>query len=64
MGKNRFLATYLASGAFGNYVSSLFSPNPSVGASGAIFGLVGAYYTFLKTNEVGILGALLFTIAP
>jgi len=51
MGKNRFLATYLASGAFGNYVSSLFSPNPSVGASGAIFGLVGAYYTFLKTNQ-------------
>jgi membrane associated rhomboid family serine protease len=54
MGKNRFLATYLASGAFGNYVSSLFSPNPSVGASGAIFGLVGAYYTFLKTNQVGV----------
>lgn len=52
MGKNRFLATYVASGVFGNYVSSLFSPNPSVGASGAIFGLVAAYYTFLKTNEV------------
>jgi len=52
MGKNRFLATYLVSGAVGNLVSSVFSPNPSVGASGAIFGLVGAYYTFLRTNKV------------
>jgi membrane associated rhomboid family serine protease len=64
MGKNRFLATYLASGAFGNYVSSLFSPNPSVGASGAIFGLVGAYYTFLKTNQVGIFQPICVSIAP
>lgn len=51
MGKKRFLATYLVSGAVGNLFSSFFSPNPSVGASGAIFGLVGAYYTFLRVNE-------------
>jgi uridine nucleosidase len=50
-GRNRLMATYLASGVAGNVVSSMMSPNPAVGASGAIFGLVGAYYTFLARNR-------------
>ncbi|KAL3803963.1 hypothetical protein ACHAW5_001740 [Stephanodiscus triporus] len=50
-GRPRLLATYLASGIAGNFVSALRSPNPAVGASGAIFGLVGAYYTFLARNQ-------------
>jgi membrane associated rhomboid family serine protease len=50
-GASRFLATYLVSGIIGNVVSAIQSPNPAVGASGAIFGLVGAYYTFLSRNQ-------------
>ncbi len=49
-GPTRFLATYLVSGMAGNVLSAIRSPNPAVGASGAIFGLVGAYYTFLARN--------------
>ena len=50
-GSNRFLAVYFASGIVGNVFSAIKSPSPAVGASGAIFGLVGAYYTFLSRNE-------------
>ena len=50
-GPSRLLATYLVSGIMGNIMSAIQSPNPAVGASGAIFGLVGAYYTFLARNQ-------------
>jgi membrane associated rhomboid family serine protease len=50
-GPGRFLATYLVAGATGNLLSSFRSPNPSLGASGAVFGIVGAYYVFLNRNE-------------
>ena len=50
-GSGRFLATYLVSGIAGNLLSALRSPNPSLGASGAVFGIVGAYFTFLIRNE-------------
>lgn len=42
MGRARFLATYLVSAAAGSAASLAFNPDPSVGASGAIFGLLGA----------------------
>jgi len=50
-GSGRFLATYLASGIAGNILSAVASPNPAVGASGAIFGLLGAQFVFLDSNE-------------
>ena len=50
-GQPRLLATYVVSGIAGNVLSAIQSPNPAVGASGAIFGLVGAYYTFLSRNQ-------------
>ena len=50
-GPARFLSVYFVSGIVGNIFSAIRSPNPAVGASGAIFGLVGAYYTFLSRNE-------------
>jgi membrane associated rhomboid family serine protease len=50
-GPGRFLATYLVSGVAGNLLSAYRSPNPSLGASGAVFGVVGAYYVFLNRNE-------------
>mmetsp|Transcript_22017 Transcript_22017/g.32521 ORF Transcript_22017/g.32521 Transcript_22017/m.32521 type:complete len:336 (+) Transcript_22017:112-1119(+) len=50
-GPGRFLATYVASGIAGNYLSAMKSPNPSLGASGAVFGIVGAYFAFLSINS-------------
>lgn len=45
-GQRRFLAVYLLSGLAGGMASYAFSPAPSVGASGAIFGLIGALAAF------------------
>lgn len=55
-GHGRFLALYMLSGFAGNVVSFLFSANPSLGASTAIFGLIGAEAIFLYRNR-GLLGA-------
>ena len=45
-GHRKFLIVYLAAGLLGNIGSFVFSPHAGVGASGAIFGLLGAvlYY--------------------
>ncbi len=45
-GRPRFLAVYFIAGVLGNLLSFMFSPNPGVGASGAIFGLLGALLYF------------------
>lgn len=50
-GKKRFLSLYLASGVAGNLLSYAFTPTPSVGASGAIFGLVGATVVILGRHR-------------
>lgn len=50
-GKGRFIATYLAAGVTGNLVSAYMSPNPGLGASGAVFGMVGAYVIFLSRHD-------------
>jgi len=42
----RFLLLFLISGIGGSFASYIFSPNISAGASGAIFGLLGAIVTF------------------
>jgi rhomboid protease GluP len=41
-GTNRMLVIYFLANAFGFYVSAVFSSAPSVGASAALFGLIGA----------------------
>jgi len=41
-GPLRFLGIYLAAGVAGNIAVGVFAPGPGVGASGAIFGLLGA----------------------
>jgi rhomboid protease GluP len=46
-GPVRFLLIYVLSGLSGSAFSFLFSPNPSVGASGAIFGLIGVMGAYL-----------------
>jgi rhomboid protease GluP len=50
-GPPRFLAVYLLSGIGGVVFSLAFSPAASVGASGAIFGLLGALATFLYLHR-------------
>ena len=55
-GPGRFLGTYLAAGVAGNLLSAMQSPNPALGASGAVFGVFGAYFTFLTRNK-WLLGA-------
>lgn len=50
-GSGRFLASYLVAGATGNLLSSMLSPNPALGASGAIFGIMAGFYVFLERND-------------
>ena len=45
-GSARFVALYLVTGVIGSLGSYAFSPAPSAGASGAIFGLFGVMATF------------------
>lgn len=54
-GTARMLAVYLLSGISGVVFSLAFNPYPSVGASGAIFGLLGALSMFLYLNR-GLFG--------
>jgi rhomboid protease GluP len=49
-GHKRFLVLYLLSGFAGNVLSFVFSANPSLGASTAIFGLLAAEGVFLIQN--------------
>ena len=50
-GSTAFLATYIVSGVCGVAASYLVSPVLSVGASGAVFGMVGAYGIYLVRNR-------------
>jgi len=45
-GRFRFFTVYFIAGILGNILSFMFSPNPGVGASGAIFGLLGTLLYF------------------
>jgi rhomboid protease GluP len=47
LGARRFLLLYVASGLAGSLASVLTGPGPSVGASGAIFGLMGGVVIIL-----------------
>lgn len=50
-GASRFLATYFLAGLSGSIASYALSVQPSVGASGAIFGLIGALSIFYYLNR-------------
>ncbi len=56
-GSLRFLIVYLLSGVTGSIFSFIFNPHPAVGASGAIFGLIGASGVYLFTHR-RVFGAL------
>lgn len=52
-GSAKYLTVYLVAGFTGSLASFIFSPNPSVGASGAVFGLLGSLLYFgLEKPEV------------
>ncbi len=46
MGRTKYLIIYIVSGLFASLLSITLSTNPSVGASGAIFGLMGSLLYF------------------
>jgi rhomboid protease GluP len=50
-GHRRFLALYVVTGIAGNLLSFIFSPNDSLGASTAIFGLIAAQLIFVFNNR-------------
>ena len=50
-GRKRFLALYIIAGFAGNVLSFILTTEDSLGASTAIFGLLGAYGIFLYQNR-------------
>ena len=50
-GRWRYLGLFILGGFAGNVISFMFSPNPSLGSSTAIFGLLGAEGVFLYHNR-------------
>ncbi|XP_072974417.1 RHOMBOID-like protein 10, chloroplastic isoform X1 [Typha angustifolia] len=50
-GPRRFLAVYVTSALAGSMMSYRFSQSPAVGASGAIFGLVGSFAVFVLRHR-------------
>ncbi|HJR67613.1 MAG TPA: rhomboid family intramembrane serine protease [Gemmatimonadaceae bacterium] len=73
-GARSMLLIYLASGIAGSVLSAAMGPGPSVGASGAIFGLMGAvmvlfwrhhHELMVRDKRIGVVVAVwaLFTIA-
>jgi rhomboid protease GluP len=50
-GHARYTALYFLSGFGGNVISMMFTVNPSLGSSTAIFGLLGAQGMFLFQNQ-------------
>ncbi len=50
-GHKRFVTLYLCGGFAGNVLSFFFTPNPSLGSSTAIFGLLAAEGIFVITNR-------------
>lgn len=50
-GARNFVVIYLTAGVMGNAVSFLAGPNPGVGASGSVFGILGAFGVYLLLNR-------------
>lgn len=58
IGKGRFLAVYFTGGLLGNALTFALMGNPSIGASGAIFGLLGAVIAIHFINPTAMSRAM------
>lgn len=66
LGHFRYLLFYLASGVAGSFLHAYLTPNswvPVVGASGAIAGVMGAYFLLFRNSKVLVFIPLFF-LAP
>ncbi len=62
-GGARFLMFYLLAGVTADVITALVTPNspvPGIGASGAIFGVMGAYFVLYPTGRIRTLWFLAF----
>jgi rhomboid protease GluP len=58
-GSARFLALYMIAGVCGSLASVLWNPHVnSVGASGAIFGIIGGLLAFIRRPDSGVPGTI------
>lgn len=57
-GPVRFVAVYALSALGGSVASLVMVPQPSLGASGAICGLLGALWSFFAVNERYMTGGM------
>jgi membrane associated rhomboid family serine protease len=67
LGAVRYLLVYLACGLMGTMAQIAFNPNsllPTLGASGAIAGLMGAYVIWFPHNQVRVLVFRFITVMP
>lgn len=55
-GKFKFILIYILSGIAGGILSSLLENSIAAGASGAIFGLMGAVYNYIVINKTNMAG--------
>lgn len=61
-GKGKFIFIYFFSGIFGNILSILFSVSVSAGASGAIYGLIGAIFAMTQQKNKNVDGMTFYLI--
>jgi membrane associated rhomboid family serine protease len=67
LGTVRYLAVYLACGLMGTLAQIAASPNsliPTLGASGAIAGIMGAYVVWFPHNQVRVLMLRVIVLLP
>jgi membrane associated rhomboid family serine protease len=67
LGHGRYLLTYLACGLAASLANILLAPNsviPTLGASGAIAGVMGMYLVWFPTNQVRVLVIRFITLMP
>jgi membrane associated rhomboid family serine protease len=67
LGTVRFLIVYLACGLMGTLLQIVAAPNstiPTLGASGAIAGIMGAYVVWFPHNQIRVLVFRFITVLP
>ncbi len=62
IGKGRFLLVYFTGGLLGNVLTFAFMANPSIGASGAVFGLLGAVIAIHFINPTAMSRAMMTNV--